>query len=432
LIDLRRHWRFVVFSVVAIGIILGSLDSYRHSLSYLNPPAVYWKDCIQPYLMGKALEAGVNPYTPLPELTARWIPSSHPAGHPTPYPPFVALLGWPLSWLSYEDSALVWFLGEIVCLELVLALMFRFWGGRWNPLKDALALGLILLAGPVAEELQQGQFTSGLLLLLTASWLALREKRDLAGGVLLGLSIAIKLTGWPILIFLMMRRRWKGARAAFLTIAAAHLAAAVAIGPGVVLDYYFRVSRINAEMWRGAEGNYSAWAWGIRLFGGAGFGVELLPAVYVPALATIATYAFPVFVLVLGLVLAEWAPTFDTSVGILLAVSLFVSPVFWYFYLLIAAIPAIVLVRRLCDRGFPREASVLAILAFVLMNFRPGFYERLARAFASSHTTDRVTIPFAPGLLLFLPVVGFLLILWLLWRFDEPAQTPDAASPDSH
>ncbi len=412
-----RHALLVALSLVALTQSGPTLHRIGDSLL---PPFVYWKDCIQPYLMAKAVLNGVTPYAPLPQLAQLWLSESNPGDHPTPYPPFVALIGLPLAGMPYENAALVWLVGESLCLLASLLLLLRFMGRSWNPFSVASFFALFLLWNPVVEELRQGQFTSGLLLLLLGAWLALRSRRPILGGSLLGCSIAIKLMGWPILLYLLFRKEWRSARAAIAVIATAHLLAAMVLGASVVANYYLEVGSLNARLWRPAQGNYSSWAWGIRLFEGAGFGLDLLPWRKEPLLASLATPAFPALVFASGFLFALRARAFDTAFGILLGVSLLVSPIFWNFYLLLALIPGAIVARRLQALGFPAPATAFALLSWSLISIRLGLYEDLAMSFATpSGPTALPAIPFLPGLVLLTPVVGLAGVLWLLGRTDR-------------
>ena len=78
-----------------------------------------------------------------------------------------------------------------------------------------------------------------LLLLLSGSWLSLKQSKDRRAGALLGLSLALKLMGLPILLFLAIRRRWGAVLPAVVTVAVANLFCVPLMGLSPVLKYYF-------------------------------------------------------------------------------------------------------------------------------------------------------------------------------------------------
>lgn len=410
--------------LLGIWVIYYDSSSYSRVWQSLSAPVMYWKDCISPYLMAKAILNGVNPYLPLPQLAAQWLNQATPGDHPTPHPPFVGILGLPLGFLSYEKVALIWLFFELACLLATLLLLLRWWGASLNPINVAVLFGLVLLWPPVSEELWQGQFMSCLLLLLVGAWLALRSEKQLLGGVLLGGLIVVKMMAWPIVLFLALRRQWRSVGAASAVVVSANLLCMAVMGVSVVTDYYLKVGPLNAKLWRPAEWNCSSWAWGIRLFEGAGFSYQLSPWWPAPALALIATYLFPLLVLSVGIALAWRAASFDTAFSLLAVVSILVSPIAWYFYLLLGGIPIVVLARRLAVMRWPAEASVLALGFWLLMSIKPGIYDQLAKSFVTEPVVQsRLPVPFAAGLLTLMPITALVCLLWLVWRTDL-VQTP--------
>jgi hypothetical protein len=370
--------------------------------------------------MAKAILNGTNPYLPLPQLARLWLKQANPADHPTPYPPMAGILSLPLGFLSYERVVAIWLFAELTWLLITLLLLLRWWGTSLNPIKVALLFALSALWMPVNEELWQGQFMSCLMLLLVAAWLALRAGKQLLGGALLGGLIVIKMIGWPIVLFLALRRQWRSAGAAAVVIIAANLLATAVLGVTVVTNYYLKVGPLDAKIWRPAEGNLSAWAWGVRLFEGAGFSYHLAPWWPAPMLAFLATYGVPLAVLLVGMTLAWRAASFDTAFSWLVGLSILLSPIAWYFYLLLAVIPFVVLARRLVAMGLPAEPSMLALWFGVLLSIKPGFYDQLAKAFGQySDTLHMMAVPFAAGLFTLIPTAALLGLLWLVWRTDR-------------
>lgn len=399
-------------------------------VQWLEPPAVYWKDCTQPYVMGKALRSGMSPYRPLPELARAFLPGARFSNHPTPYPPPVALVGVPLSMLTYENAAWVWLAGEVICLMGALLLLLYGTGARIDGAGPAVLFGVVLVSGPVSNELRQGQFMSGLLLLLTGSWLALRKGHDARGGALLGLLISIKIIAWPLVLMLGMQRRARAVVAAGLTTLAAHALVLPFIGVAGILDYYRRVGPLNALMWRPSEGNYSAWGWANRLFRGFGFGFGVSPLWPSLQIGDALTPVLPGLILVLGLWLAKRARRFDTAFSMMVGASLLVSPIFWNFYLLLAAIPMAVLGARLSTLGWPwGKTGSSVVLLCVLFTYADKF-ERIARASGRDLGNGGILVSFWWGLVLLAPVAALIGLLGLVWNTDvveETREAPDGA-----
>jgi len=111
--------------------------------------------------------------------------------------------------------------------------------------------------------------------------------------------------------------------------------------------------------------NFSAWSIGWRLFEGYGSSIPgsgVTPAVITaPALARHLFYGLPVTLLTAGLLLSTRARSFDASFGILVCVSILISPVAWSFYLLLALIPITIVGRYLVALHFPRKETNIAL-----------------------------------------------------------------------
>lgn len=372
--------------------------------------------------MAQAILSGINPYLPLPELANCWMSYANYSQlrHPTPHPPVVGFLGLPFTFLSYEQASLAWLCFELVCLLLSLVLLFRWWEkpikARWLALSFILALGWI----PIIEDLWYGQLTSSLLLLLLGAWLALRVEKDALGGALLGGLIALKLTAWPIIIFLALRRRWRGVGAALGVAIAANLLAMAGLGFTVVKDYYLKVGPAVAAFYRLHDTNYSTWTIGSRLFADFGYNVSISSLWSSVLLTELCTYLLPIVVLLGGLWIATKAQEFDTAFGLLVGVGILVSPIAWTHYMMLAVVPIMVVARRLWARGCPKQPTYLAFCLCLLLSIPGLAYTRVVIWFTNQPTSRGIPIaPFAAGFLTLAPTAALSILLWSLWRTDQ-------------
>ncbi len=143
------------------------------------------------------------------------------------YPPFSALLVLPMGLLPYPVVAA----GHVLLNVVVLAGLTRWlvaplarrhgwplpWAWLW-------ALPLVFLLEPVRETLGFGQVNLFLLALVLADVAALRRAARWAG-VGIGLAAAVKLTPGLFVVWLLLTGRWRAARVAVGTAAAATLLA---------------------------------------------------------------------------------------------------------------------------------------------------------------------------------------------------------------
>lgn len=404
--------------------VIAGLVGARRILDSFQPSELYRKDFIQEYVVAQALREGRYPYTPLPELIRQYFPdhSNVPWTHPMPHPPAAAFLSIPIGFFRYPHAAMIWLFVEVGCLVLVIELLTRWWIEPISPLQKVGLFLACLGLGPVVQELWYGQFSLVLLLFLTLAWLCLRNGRDAAGGAFLGTAIALKLTAWPIAVFLFLQGRWRAVLSAGAILGLLHGAAGLVMGLNPVFDYYRTVGPRIAREYRQHEENFSLWTVGNRFFSpevGEARNVFVAdPLIASETMARIVTPALPVLALLTVLILACRAKQWDTAFGILLCGSLPINPVVWDHYLLLTAVPIVILARRLKDHGFPTRETFLAAACLLITIFPYRSYLKMAvqlfsRGFSSELQAE--VVPFLPGLLtyvLLLPLVGWIILLW--------------------
>jgi hypothetical protein len=227
------------------------------------------------------------------------------------------------------------------------------------------------------------------------------------GGILLGVALALKLFGWPIVLFLLLTRRWRAFFGAAVSFALLHLAAAFVIGFSDIVAYYTAVGPSVSKLYREYAGNFSVWTIGTRVFGVSG--IEWYnPLIHVPAIAPIVSVVAVVCVLVLVLRGALHTRSFDTAFCALTCVSTVLNPIAWPHYLVLTA-PALCLVAFWMNRrGFTRRTIIIAT-ALVVMGL---LVEILLPAIVwlSPRLPGAPPVPFLVSTISFLPLVFVLLL----------------------
>jgi hypothetical protein len=420
----RRSRRVLVIIALVFG-----LAGAQLIIRALTPGNIYRKDFIQEYLLAKAIFAGVDPYLSLPEL-ARKVGVALPypiLPHPTPHPPPVALLCLPLAQFSYEYAALIWLLIEVACLFASVALLWRSWGSKPS-LPQLLLVGWAALGwAHVWAGLVLGQVNTILLLLFTIAWLKLRNGHpggdpvvgQMVGGAALGCALALKFVGWPLVIFLALRRKWRSALAAAATWLALNLAAAALMGWQSYLGYYTRTGPLLYYYYRANCGNLSLWSIGWRLFSGtespALISIESPPLFYAPGLAKLISIALPLALLIFSLRSALRMKSFDAAYGLMICVSVLVSPVMWAHYITMAAIPMLIAARALAEMNFPRRQTVIAAVLILSLSLPYSILANVMTFFLIERTPDGPeVVTFAAGLLSLIPTVALVAWIWLL------------------
>jgi hypothetical protein len=381
---------------------------------------IHTKDFIQEWLMARALLDGANPYEPVPVLAVRYVPLSSYSGfpHSTPHTPTLGLLSAPLGLLDYESAAALWTFIDAGCLAAFLALLCRLWP-EFRPMRAALIFVAMLGWPPVAEELGEGQIGGPLLLLAFAAWVSLRDGRDGRGGLAIGLMLALKLAGGPLLIYLAIRRRWRAVMAGVVTACAANLMAGLVIGYEVVLNYYLRIGPRVAELYRANDYNLSAWGWGRRVFeGGANF-LQSPPLIESPMLSVTFTYLTPLTVLVIGTWWAARSRGFDSAFAALTVIGMLISPVAWPYYLVSAGVGLAILVRHLYLAKWPRNTTVAALVAGGLFAVSQAGWASIALVFQTGQgLSGRPIVPAGVGLITLIPALSLVGIVYLIHALD--------------
>lgn len=372
------------------------------------------KDLQQGYLLAQAMVHGVYPYLPSPELAKIWMPEHLFFGlpHPTPHPFAVGWLCLPLTPLRFAQAAVVWLLFQLVCLAICIVTLLRIAGLDWGWRRVAAIYLLMLGWWPLIVELSWGQLNMCLMILFLGAWQSLRQGKDGLGGSLLGGMLLVKLAGWPILLWLAFRRRWRAVWAAGLFWAGAHLLAIGLHGWGMVRDYYIKVGPQVGAIYRVYFVNLSTWTIGQRLFGYTGRDLDSAPLWESPFLVKALTLLAPAIVLVLALAVARRVRRFDTAIALLMAISPVLNPIAWQ-HCFLQATPALLLLSlRLRELRWPRRITLAVVLLLIAISVPHTDYIYLAKLFNQSF------IPTLPALLTLAPLVALLLLLWLLAWLD--------------
>jgi alpha-1,2-mannosyltransferase len=208
---------------------------------------------------------------------------------------------------------------------------------------------MLLLSSPLLATLALGQIYPILALLLVASWVADRQNQSSLCGGTLGVVVALKPSLAPILLWPMVRRRWRTFGAALVSGAAATLVGIVVVGPGATLDWLRLLSDSSASPYWDNASLPSAAA---RLFTESPFAQHVailpwtIPVAYALGIGAIAVTAARVRQ---GAEVGLWA---------LVAASLLAAPIAWHNYLVLLG-PGILL---LLARGWTGPAFLLLAL----------------------------------------------------------------------
>ncbi|HVC35515.1 MAG TPA: glycosyltransferase family 87 protein [Chloroflexota bacterium] len=421
---------------IVVGLFLGGAAT-----TTLRAPGVYDKDLLQDYVMARAIEDGTDPYLPIQTLAERYLGRLPEAPRPTPspHPPFAGFLLVPLTVVDYPTAAAIWMVLEAACLAASVQLLARAAGARLAP-AQTICIAILLLAWyPVFSDLENGQFMVVLLLLLTGAWLAFRAERHALAGVLLGLTVLIKPITWPVLLAFLVRKNWRVVGPSAATLLIGYLVAGLVIGFDRIIVYVTRVLPAVSTLYGATSLNLSLWAVGTRFFTGTELlsdngvnqsVVRISPLVSAPLAAQIVSIGVPLALLLVACLLVRTHLGDDWTLGVMTCVSILVTPISWGHYLVLAAIPATLVIQWLVAHRFP-VAATNAALAVALLLVCPDFvWAHLV--FFGSGAAAASPVSFARGLFLLEPTVAIAGLGWLAWTLGRrELPHPLAPSPSN-
>ena len=315
------------------------------------------------YLPGRALFSGGKIYDPLPILADRYESrAAHHFEHPTPYPPIAIIFLSPLSLLRYEYAVSIWSLFEFSSFVITSLLLLRHFGGRKASTPVILTLLLVIPWRPIFTDLYVGQMMMFLGLLLILAWLALRSDRELVAGLLLGIVLALKFYGWPILVLLLLTKRFTAVAAALSLFVAANLVGVAVVGLPTTIEYYSTISPAISSIYREDPFNFSLSGVGFRLGG------------------TWLALVLPLFGLAGSLALALRSSSRDSAYVIMLTASIILAPIAWFHYL-VTLVPALCFIAA--RTNIQKKELIVATLIIVAVIFGFESYAHQYSAFAT-------------------------------------------------
>ena len=152
-------------------------------------------------------------------------------GGPFTYPPFAAVVLWPIGYLAEAPLRIAWLLvtcAAVAAIAVALGGVIRSVRRRQQVIVAAVACAL-LLSAPVQSNLRFGQVSIFIVLLALVDGMGLTPARY--RGILIGVAAAIKLTPLLFVLYFLVSGRWRdAARAGAAFVACAALGAALLPG----------------------------------------------------------------------------------------------------------------------------------------------------------------------------------------------------------
>ena len=332
-------------------------------------------------------------HEPTPTSASRWVPGlgeiekasyqkmehepwaqAHPAG-------MTLLLALFVPWLHVRAIQLLFSLFSVAALAATVWLLGKGLGFSSTPRLTAALFLALVGCYPFWMVIRNGQIGMILTFLMTLTWYLLRQERDAAAGVWLGIATGLKLFPGLLLVYLLTKRRkafWTGA----FTAGAFLLLSFGIVGWHNTLDY-LRVTNFVQEYYRGYRANLSL----LSVFTGI---VPLERYAHILAeVCFVGFIALLVWTVTRRSREATKSVTVDLEYAMFMALLPVLSPVSWDHYMVVLTLPLAVLIsllrtesvfpeRRWWTAGFVFVTAVLAVpqpcsawLANVLQVSRP-------------------------------------------------------------
>ena len=206
-----------------------------------------------------------------------------------------------------------------------------------------------MLSSPLLATLALGQVYPVLALGLVVSWMADRRGRQEVSGAALGLVVALKPSLLPVLLWPLVRRRWRAVVAALVAGGVATLVGVIVLGPGATLDYIGVLrDRSVSAYWD----NASLPAAAARLFTENSYAQNVATLPWMVPVG----YALGIAAILLTAMRVRHGP--EVGLWVLVAASLLASPIAWHNYLVLLG-PGVLL---LLARGMVAPAFLLLAL----------------------------------------------------------------------
>lgn len=209
----HRAYPYVVGAlvVVVLGVLVVQCRGLASDYAYGSPGT---NDYIEYWTAGQLLKAGDNPYD-FPKLHQKQLELDLPHKFPIIMwnPPWLLVWMYPLLWLPFMESALVWLLVNAGLLILSATLIWRTLQGSKGQRPVGIAWAACMLFVPALMTLRMGQ-TSSIILLGVAGFyfFACRGRCAAAGACLALVTIkphVVYLLGLAVVWWVVTERRWR-------------------------------------------------------------------------------------------------------------------------------------------------------------------------------------------------------------------------------
>lgn len=156
------------------------------------------------------------------------------------YPPAMMFVFLPFSAVPFPAAKLIWLVLSLLMIGWALWLL-----ARWFQFELLTVIGLLFVAAifhPLRNTVDLGQVNALMFLGMTGFWVLYRQGRETAAGIVLGITMAIRLHPGLLVLYLLWRRQFRVGGVAIAVACAASAAAAGTFGLHDTVIYFEQVA----------------------------------------------------------------------------------------------------------------------------------------------------------------------------------------------
>lgn len=383
---LRNPRQWLLLPVLAVLAVILSNIYFKEIREIANTPLS--SDFYKFYLSGQRFLEGQSIYWPaLPRLSpgdpcyressegvtiSFPIPAKEKAClHPNLNPPIFSIIVLPLSLLDYSTACWIFSISSLLCGAWALLLILRQHQEKSNNLHLSLNYAIVATLAfysyfPVFATISYGQVSLFLLLLLTNSWIALRNHDQSRGGFWLGVAASIKPFIGLFFIALLVSKNWRAAMTFTISCISLFLIGGLIVGFHTYNDYLMIPSNIT---WYSTNWNASFFGFFSRLFGG-GEGISWINIPSITQAASMTCCLIIIFIIIklnLRTSFNQHNLTLKSDIMFLITIPamIIMSPLGWLYYFPLLLIPTIIMlshIEKTESKDFYRFLLVLLMI----------------------------------------------------------------------
>jgi hypothetical protein len=344
-------------------------------VTLINSSDRWCRDNVQDFLAAKALDEGRNPYQPISRLMndyGEYAPHCTVSDNPTPHTPQAITLMSLFPRKTLLELSWWWLGVQLSSLVTVCWLLWRYYLDSKKHSTFFLMLGFLCASFAGFSDLAYGNFSSVLLLLFTlifvveADYLPVPRylSKSCVIGAILGLSLALKTSGWVFLAYFLLTYRWKVVAWCLTTVALTVVGVVLYHDRSDLFATFIEAGWHVRAYYSRTFFNQSIWSLGTRMFEGLkvtsiGAGVRAPPLIALPFAARPADFFIGLSVVGIFMMRALRSPSRDHALAILALVASIADPLSWEHYLLFSFLALAVI-----GKGIARQSGGMPSLLY--------------------------------------------------------------------